>query len=275
MYSLPSKPEPIGVVLDDAVELYRQAFRACLPTTLVGTVLITALRLKSASPFDGIKITGQGAQQLFAEIGRAAQQMNTGSSGSLLNSLLVILLEVLIYGALFAQIHNVALHGRALTALDALIIGLRRLPGMALAALIWTVAVFFGMFLLLVPGVFLWGKLEFWIAAAFVDDVGSIGGLGRSWEVTNGNWWRSVTALSVALIVVAVLGIGADMLAAVALAFTRDLTTVLLVTQVLQGIGAIFVLPMLPAAMLAIYYDMKLRRDGEDLLNRVKSLQTA
>jgi hypothetical protein len=275
MYKPPAKPEPIGVVLDDAVELYRHSFRACWPIALMGTVFMTALRMRSDASIPDITYSGQGARQFLIELGQALQHMNSSSSASILNSLSVLLVELLIYGALFAQMHNVAIHGRALSVRDALLLGVRRLPGMVMAALIWTVAVGIGMVVLLVPGLFLWGKLEFWVVAAFVDDVGSIGGLGRSWELTRGNWWRSVTALSIAIIVVIVLAAGADLLVGLMLPFTRDLTTLLLATQAVQGIAAVFVLPMLPAAALAIYYDMKLRREGEDLLSRAKSLQTA
>jgi hypothetical protein len=38
---------------------------------------------------------------------------------------------------------------------------------------------------------------------------------------------------------------------------------------------SVFILPMLPAALLAIYYDMKMRREGGDLLARANSLQPA
>jgi hypothetical protein len=275
MYTLPAKPEPIGVVLDDAIELYRSSFRFCWPISLVGMVLITGFQLRAYSGLPDVTFTGQSARQIFTDIGQSFIHMNRGGSFAFLNTLLVLLIELVIYGALFAQMHHVAVHGQGRSTLDALVIGLRRMPGMLAAAIIWTVAIGVGMALLLVPGIYLWGKLEFWIAAGFVDDVGSIGGLGRSWEMTRGNWWRSVTGVSVALLLMAVLGTATQVVAALSLTVVSDLTTLLLVAQLLQGIASIFVLPMLPAAALAIYYDMKLRRDGEDLLLRAKSLQTA
>jgi hypothetical protein len=275
MYTLPAKPEPIGVVLDDAIELYRSSFRFCWPISLVGMVLITGFQLRAYSGLPDVTFTGQSARQIFTDIGQSFIHMNRGGSFAFLNTLLVLLIELVIYGALFAQMHHVAVHGQGRSTLDALVIGLRRMPGMLAAAIIWTVAIGVGMALLLVPGIYLWGKLEFWIAAGFVDDVGSIGGLGRSWEMTRGNWWRSVTGVSVALLLMAVLGTATQVVAALSLTVVSDLTTLLLVAQLLQGVASIFVLPMLPAAALAIYYDMKLRRDGEDLLLRAKSLQTA
>lgn len=275
MYALPAKPEPIGVVLDDAIELYRASFRVCWPISLVGTILITGFQLRAYAGLPNVTFSGQSARQLFTELGQSFLHLNTGSPFAFLNTLLVLLIELVIYGALFSQMHHVAVHGRGRSTLDAWVVGLRHLPGMVVAAIIWTVAVGFGMVFLLVPGIYLWGKLEFWITAAFVDEVGSIGGLGRSWELTRGNWWRSVTGLSVALLLMVVLSTATQVLAALSLTVVSDLTTLLLVAQLIQGVSAIFVLPMLPAAALAIYYDMKLRRDGEDLLARAKSLQTA
>lgn len=275
MYTLPAKPEPIGIVLDDAIELYRSSFRCCWPISLVGTILITALQLRAYAGLPDVSFTGQSARQLLTDIGQSFLHLNRGGSFAFLNTLLVLVIELVLYGALFAQMHHVAVHGRGLSSMDAWVVGLRRLPGLVVAAFIWTVAIGFGMVFLLVPGIYLWGKLEFWIAAAFVDDVGSIGGLGRSWELTRGNWWRSVTGLSVAMLLMVVLGTATEVAAALSLTVVSDLTTLLLVAQLIQGVAAIFVRPMLPAAALAIYYDMKLRRDGEDLLTRAKSLQTA
>jgi hypothetical protein len=268
VYTLPTKPEPIGVVLDDAIELYRQAFRSCWALSLAGTLLTLALRLRMDAGIPKVTLTGRGTQAL-PDILNALQQVNR--SGSLLNNVLLVAVSLLLYSALFDQMNRIA-HGRdPRSLLDALVTALRRLPGMALAALVWFVAVIVGMVLFLVPGVILWGKLEFWIAAAFVDDVGAIGGLGRSWELTKGNWWRSVTAVSMAFVMVVVLGSAGDVCAGLLLAFTHtDLTSVLRVTQLMQSVTNIFVLPMIPAATLAIYYDMKLRRDGGDLLERAK-----
>jgi hypothetical protein len=273
VYTLPTRPEPIGVVLDDAVELYRHSFRSCWPLSLAGTLLTLAIRLRMDVGLPNVTFTGFGAKSL-PDLATALQQLNR--SNSLLNNLLLFAVTLLMYGAVFEQMNGVA-HGRSpRSLLDALVVALRHLPGLVCAAVIWTVAVGGGMLLLLVPGVILWGKLEFWIAAAFVDEVGAIGGLGRSWELTKGNWWRSVTALSVALVMVIVLGSAGDVCAGVLIAFTHtDLTSVLLITQLMQSVANVFVLPMVPAATLAIYYDMKLRRDGGDLLDRANSLQSA
>jgi hypothetical protein len=273
VYTLPTKPEPIGVVLDDAVELYRQSFRSCWVLSLGGTLLTLALRLRMDTGMPKVTLSGRGTQAI-PDIVNALQQVSR--SGSLLNDLLLVAVSLLLYGALFDQMNRVA-HGRdPRSLLDAVVTALRRLPGMALAAAVWFVAVFVGMFLFLIPGIILWGKLEFWIAAAFADDVGAIGGLGRSWELTKGKWWRSVTAVSVALVMVVVLGSAGDVCAGLLLAFTHtDLASVLLVTQLMQSVANIFVLPMIPAATLAIYYDMKLRRDGGDLLDRANSVQSA
>ncbi|HWW19855.1 MAG TPA: hypothetical protein VNZ06_03540 [Steroidobacteraceae bacterium] len=264
----------MGAVLDNAIELYRHAFRSCWVISLVGTVLTTAVRLRADMDMPNVSFGGKNLQQFGADLVQALQHMN-GGVGSLLNNLLVLLLELVLYGSLFAQMHHVAAHARPLATLDALILGVRRLPGMVLSSVIFMVAVFVGFVLFLIPGFYLWGKLEFWVAAAFADDAGAIGGLGRSWEITTGNWWRSATAVTVALIIVVVLNSGADVVGLILLAFTHDLTTLLLVTQTFQGIAAVFVLPMLPAAALAIYYDLKLRREGDDLLIRANSLQTA
>jgi len=43
---------------------------------------------------------------------------------------------------------------------------------------------------------------------------------------------------------------------------------------VITAIERVFVTPMIPAVLVAMYYDFKLRREGGDLAARAKSLQS-
>jgi len=54
--------------------------------------------------------------------------------------------------------------------------------------------------------------------------------------------------------------------------FWRDLMAMQLSLQAVAVIVSIFTLPMMPAALVAIYRDLILRRDGSDLAARLGAL---
>jgi hypothetical protein len=61
----------------------------------------------------------------------------------------------------------------------------------------------------------------------------------------------------------------------VLLMFRLDPMSLLIGNQLLSAAERVFVTSMIPALLVAMYYDLKLRREGGDLAARTKSLQTA
>jgi hypothetical protein len=276
MYTRPTTPLPIGGVIDDAIKLYRGSFRACAVISLVGSLVLAAAGFYVALKFRGVTANPAGSQAVASEMLRLMGEMGSGFLGWYL---VILLVTLWVYCALFAQVNSVA-EGREQTAVDAMVQGLRRVPGAILASLVFMIAITIGLILLLIPGIWLWGKLQFWLASVFADEVGAIEGLGRSWTATTGNWWRSSVILTVALIIIIVLETlvsfaSAIMIGVMTAIYHADFATMLIAQEILRAIVSIFVLPMFPVAMLAIYYDLKLRREGGDLAARAKSLQPA
>jgi len=283
MYTRPTAPLSIGGVLDDAIKLYRASFSSCWVLSLIGSILMGTFGIYRAS-----RLGGLGG---FANLTRSAdtsqhladalRQLSEDFRGpGFLGQLLLYAIQLLIYLALFAQVSNVAQARAGLGPADAVAAGLRRLPGSIVAVLVFGIGIGIGFVFFLVPGFYLWGKLEFWLAAVFADDVGAIEGLGRSWEATSGNWWRSVTIVSVALIIILVLELLATVVTGPAVGimvgvYHSGVEAVIIATQIVSAIVSVFVLPMFPALMLSTYYDMKLRREGGDLAARANSLHTA
>jgi hypothetical protein len=63
----------------------------------------------------------------------------------------------------------------------------------------------------------------------------------------------------------------AGALAAVAVA-SHDLGSIQITIQGVSIVANVFILPMVPAVLIAIYRDLKLRREGGDLAARVGAL---
>ena len=75
--------------------------------------------------------------------------------------------------------------------------GLRVLPVVSVAVLLYTLAVFAGTIALIVPGIFLAVRLYFAAQAAVVDDARGADALRRSWRLVEGAWWRTFGILIV------------------------------------------------------------------------------
>lgn len=276
MYQQPTAPQPIGVVIDNATQLYRSSFRSCWVLSLIGSLALAASDLYMTAQMGDISLTDpQGLQNALKSLSAY------GSAGAIESDLLVCLVMLVVYSALLTQMRRIAQGQAAYSPVDTLGLALKRLPSTVCAALIFTLAVggtlllsvaplyylwsqpqFWLMaalvFLLLITlCTWLWGKLQFWITAVFVDEVGAIESLRRSWRVTQGNWWRSNTILSAALTIVLVI----DLLADVVMGLSA-LGGSMFTAEILRTITQVFVLPMLPAALLAIYDDLRLRHAG-------------
>jgi hypothetical protein len=275
VYKKPGAPLSIGGVLDDAIKLYRASFRSCWVISLIGAALLGGAGIYFAALMGRVALAGPQAAASLTTLAAAF-----GGGGVLMTEVVLYLVSYLVYTALMAQMNSVALGHENPSALSSFLLALRRLPGAIVAAIVFSVAVGIGFVLFLIPGIYLWGKLQFWLVAVVADDVGGIEALGRSWEVTKNNWWRSATSLTVALIIILVLSaldflVTGGVAGGLATTIHVNLADVLIVSQIVRAVVSVFILPMLPAALLAIYYDMKMRREGGDLLARAKSLQPA
>jgi hypothetical protein len=282
MYTRPTTPLAIGGVIDDAIKLYRGSFRSCWVLSLIGSAAIVGAGVYLLTQMLGIA-GGLGVAQGVAPDPKAMMPMMLGIFSSMLKIYIVLgLISLLVYAALFAQMSNIARGGAPQSLAELLGLALRRLPGLIVASIIFGVGTWIGFVLLFIPGVYLWGKLELWFVAVFADDVGAIEALGRSWTVTAGNWWRSVTIISVALIMIFVLELLVSVVSGVLIGVPLGISHMqdikiwtFVVPEIVRAVVSIFVLPMIPAALLATYNDLKLRREGGDLAVRVNSLQSA
>jgi hypothetical protein len=265
MYARPTAPLTIGGVVDDAIKLYRESFRGCWQLALVGSLIIGAF---------GVFMTLYARNAGLSLVGIAALQIYR-QPPVLAFYLLQMVLSLAFYGALIASVNTVATAQAPLTTMEAIGIGFARLGRAAVAALLCWVVIMVGLVLLIVPGLYFMVVLCLWLVALYADDAGAMQSLQVSRELTRGYWWRTMTILTVAFIIILVFSMvitfAAGAVAAVAVA-SHDIASIQLSIQVISVIANIFVLPMVPAVLIAIYHDLKLRREGGDLAARVGAL---
>ena len=262
MYLKPTEPHTIGGGLDDAIKLYRASFASAWVLAFYAEIPISVPRIYLDFAMQGIN-----PKDYRAILGIFMQP------GIGLLYLLIMLAFQVFYLAIIARVDSVA-RGAPLGLGESLRTGLRLLPRSIGMGFWLFIIVVIGFILLVVPGIFLVGALFLAIIAIVVDDAGVFASLGISWRLTLGHWWRTMTIYGViailGFIVAAVLGalVGGII---VGIFGARSLPSIVS-NQVLSFAVGVLILSLTPSALLSIYYDLKLRREGTDLAQRVQAL---
>jgi hypothetical protein len=265
----PAQPQSIGGVLDTTFQLYKASVIRMIPMSL--------LFILASSP-SSIYVFTKG----FGNTGNPLAMLALlESPGYLLATLATYVGIVLMASAASIKMAAIAAGGDV-TIASALMKSLTRLPTLVLAMVLYGIAVTIGLLLLLVPGVILSVSLLLFIGTCVFDNKGPIGCLLASHRLVWGNWWRSSAILVVGFIVLIVIYCLALLLISIVspLAVIGAGTENLLLISMLMGfaIGALvglFMTPFYLALFLALYWDLKLRKEGGDLAARVGALNPA
>ena len=261
MSLLPTVPRSIGAVLDDAIRLYRKSLPSCLLLTLLAALLIAVpsaiFGLRAAS-----MATGPAAAMLFLK-----------SPSFWLTMLVVSVVYMGFYNALILNIHAIA-SGETSSLKTALGNGIQRaLPTLGLGVVFFLV-IMVGFVLLVIPGIYLWGIFQLSFIALLVEHAGVFESLGISRRLIKGHWWRSATIMTVAIIIMIVFSLIAGFIAGITVVVLKtDLIAQMIVQQGVSAIINAFFLSLFPSFLLAMYYDLKLRNEGDDLAERVAALK--
>jgi hypothetical protein len=262
MYSRPSAPRSIGGVLDDSIRLYK----ACARYWWVPS-LLSALVSACVSFYASFALGEQATPALMFSLLR--------SPVVACSYLVILLLKTWFYCAMVGNINTVFLGGTPPSG-SGLADGLKMLPMAVLASILFFLTLFGGTLLLVIPGIYVLGRLQFWIVALMAERNGARAALGSSWRLVKGHWWRAIAIVSMVFIMIVVVSMVFSFVFGLMAVFVRpDRGTALVVVLALGALVNVFVFPAFPAALVATYYDLKLRKDGDDLAARVGDLQPA
>jgi hypothetical protein len=267
-YELPSVPLSIGGVVDNAFHLYRDCIRRYWLLALLGA-LVTAVGTAAWS-LSLIKVAGTAPNdpmQVFATL---------LSPTGLIGLAVVALLSMVFYGALLKAEVSVARGGEPLSSGKAFAESVRRLPGVVLGFLLWSAAFMISGLALVIPGIYVLGKLQLWLTALFMDDLSAIDALKSSWRLTRKRWWRAATVTTIAIIIVYVFSFAFSLVSGIISAVSHLSPVVkVMATQLLSGLSQIISVPLSIAIGIVMYNDFKLRSEGGDLAQRVESMGKA
>jgi hypothetical protein len=262
VYEKPNAPRSIGGVLDDAIRIYREAGRTtwilALAVSLSALIpsFVWQMQVKSASPGSG----------------RTALTMLPNSPTVWLSFLIAIPVYLIFYNALIANTNWIAT-GRATSACKAIEVGSRLLPRAFLLSVLVACIVIIGLILLVVPGVYWAGTLQLAFIALVVEDTSVSESMAVSRRLIKGHWWRAATLYSVVIVIALIVNFAVVFITAAVSAFLgAGGTTMLVVSQIVALIPGTLIAPLYPAVYVAMYYDLKLRKEGADLAGRVNAL---
>ena len=240
---------PLGELLDETFKLYRAHFTviagASLIVILPGLLLTLISGSYRANPFTTIQQVIQNAsnpEQLQVIQNRNAQF--TSSPLFLLSIPIGILLFPFTQGVIFRAATSMAA-GNLETIGSVLRGTVRRYFA------IWGVIILTGLVapsVLVIVGIWVLIRWTVALPAMFAEDIGPVRALGRSWNLTRGNWWRTFGLWLVVYILVEA---------------TRDLRAALVstVTSIVSAlVGAVS-----PIVFTMLYLDLRVRKEGLDL----------
>lgn len=282
--SVPLRPLSMGEILDGSFRVIRRNPRATLGlSAVIAVIQVSVLAVvqiaayaqlgQTSTSTDGTQIDGGQLVGVFSGLFSAV--VLSAIFGAILTGMLTLVItdDVLgrhaVLGELWARVRP-------------------RLGTLIGASLLIAVLQVIGLFLLLVPGVWLWGIWAVAIPALMVERTTVRGALRRSRELVRGTFWRvwGIRALGV-LIVLTVGGLLSAPFSILGLALsgegfgelTRTGSSLPVVYVLVSSIGSVltttFTAPVRAGIDALLYVDLRMRKEGLDLqLQRAVSAGT-
>lgn len=257
-YRLPTAPQTIGRVLDAGTKLYLASFSRVVALALVAQFAMFV-------------------PQIFVHALSTGTSMTAGSLSMMGIAVLAVIVGVGPYLAVVLRSWRIA-NGDDMPAGDAVRSGFRRIPRVILAGIFYGLVVILGLVLLVIPGIYMAGALALFLAPLLFENAGARASLSRSRELMRGHWWRGSTVLAVPLILVTVVLIVVQLLPLFIFGMeisSGDFKPTPLMELLSSAVGMFLnglLAPWSIGVMIALYNDLRLRREGDDLSQRLAGL---
>ena len=263
----PTEPQTIGGVLDTSFQLYRASIGAVWPLCLL-------LAFCSLIPSIYMAIKGLGLQNnplLALEV--------MSDPVYWIVYVLSIALTLWAIAAIYAKQGAIG-SGESLGAGAALQSTARLILPLFLMSICFGLAVVVGLILLVIPGLILIVSLVLGTNLVVFEGKGPIAALSGSHRLVWGNWWRTAAIFTVGLFVLFVIYLAAGLIVGILMPFLAIDAENAALVGLLGGaiIGLLInllVTPFYTALLIAVYWDLKLRKEGSDLAARVGALNPA
>jgi hypothetical protein len=298
VYTKPTEPRNIGGVLDDGLRLWRLSVPKTWPLAVLAQLVVAVPLLWVGYRFPALAAGARTSGALSAA-NAANVQLFTNlfkSPSAWLAYAVMVIFSILCYTAIVLRVADVesgcdsSLSGSltsAIRLLPRLLLQLLAYFGVAIVvAIVLALAVGVGsslaggttvattlMFLVFfLLGTFVLGRIFLAWTALILDDAGAVESIRISWRMTRGFWWRCAAILVVLIVIGAVFSLLVGVAAAAIGAALGHGLSANISSQLISLIANAFLGSLYPAVLIAVFYDLKLRKQGADLLGRVDAL---
>lgn len=117
----------------------------------------------------------------------------------------------------------------------------------------------------LVGMVYLYTRWTFWTQGIMIENYNSTGGLGRSWKLVRGFFWRVLGFNALLAILTYFLALGPGATLSMTALFLSSPLLQFVVQSVTGGLIGIIITPLQFATLTVLYYDLRIRKEGLDL----------
>ncbi len=254
MYQRPTSPLSIGGVLDDGFKLFRVSFTRLFLLALIPAIL---------NQVPSIITTDEG-------------ELTVAPVAAIVAFFVMVAGSLIFFGAAIARASAISEGGDCGMG-GALGTGSRRALAMLGCVLLFMLAFIGGSILLVIPGLILFVTLLFGNYLVVIDGLGPLEALKQSHRLVWGNWWRTAAALTViGIIIMVAYGVITFVVAFVAiLAGAEEGMVVNIISFVLVPLLSAVVNPIAYTFSIALLNDLKLRKEGGDLAQRMEGLEPA
>jgi hypothetical protein len=256
------RPLEIGDLLDETFRMYRRHF-----------VLFAGLSVIFAIPTAAV--TGFTLYTLFNTVLKPGSRVVIEPTiliwyaGFLLVTLALVPFQ---YGAVTYAACESAL-GRPVT-LSGVLQGVvrRYFPLLGYMLLISLMAI---AFCLLPLWIWIWVGWCVVMPVMFIENVGLIEAMGRSWRLVQGRWWRTLLVLFLMFVVYYVVSLALRAFLALGQALLQLVLSQLVIVWISAATSAIvdsLVYPIVQIAIVLIYFDLRVRKEGLDLFQQAQRI---
>ena len=266
----PTQPQGIGGVLDTTFQLYKSSLGLVWPLCLL-------LASVGAPPSIYLMMHGGGAASDTA----SALAMLGAMSDPVywLINLVTIAATWWVFSALYLKQQAIGTD-QELSLADALHASVGRIVPLFFMSLLFGIALIAGAFLLLIPFFILLVSLVLGTNLVVFENKGPLDALVGSHKLVWGNWWRTAAILTVGGILMFVIYMALALVIGLIVPFvgfgTGDVMMSTLVSTLLISVVLnVVAMPFFSAMLIAVYWDLKLRKEGGDLAARVGALNAA
>ena len=265
-YQALTQPSGIGRVLDSGFKLFVASLKPVLLLIIVTAIINVIMQyamfqtMLPAQEFTTKEEMGQYMLSIMPQLVGV--------------SIIMWVVSIILYNAILSRVGEVAKGGSG-ELYDSLIVGIRKAFPVFIAAILYTLAISVGFMLLIIPGLILMITLLFFQVLIVVDDEGIIASLKHSHRLVWGNYWRTSAIILIPFFImyalIMVVAFAAGFFGAISTPDMADgqMQMTFGVFDILMAGVSVLMVPLLDSIFVAHVNDLKLRKSGSDLEQRM------